>query len=160
MVRRLFVAIRRQRWFGPIALGRCRPIAISRQRQRGNAGPALFVRGQVGEDFLRGLRPFSQDQLQVMTQGGFHRRNISVRHANPVGHRTEHLFGLLQRGQGAGAETFVFGLQLFEHVETRAFLRLFLNHALQPLRQPLDFPLNCLHPLLTIFGGAAPGLSA
>ena len=67
---------------------------------------------------------------------------------------------MFQRGERAGAETLVFGLQLFEHVETRPFLRLFLNQAIKPLRHPLDFLLNFLQPFLPLFGRATPGLGA
>ncbi len=69
---------------------------------------------------------FGNDQLQMMTQGGLNRGDILVGHADFVRQRAEHLFRIFQRGKSARAETLVLGLQLLQHVQTRAFLRLLL----------------------------------
>ena len=122
------------------------------QFQRGNAGPALFIRVQITQDPLRGVRLFGQDDLQVMAQRRFNRRHVTVGHADFVRQRTEHLRGLVQRRQCSGAESLVLHLQLFEHVEAGFLFRLLLQLSVKHLRGfgdgLLDFPqtiLSLLH---------------
>ena len=52
-----------------------------------------------------------------MAQGRFNRRDVSIGHANFIRQRPEHGLALLQGGESAGAEAFVLGLKLLEHVE-------------------------------------------
>ncbi len=92
----------------------------SGQMQRGHAGAAGFVAAQIVQNLPGGLRLFSQDELQMVAQGRFNRHHVLVRHADFVGQRPEHIGRCLEGGKGAGTEAFVFGLQLFQHVQTRA----------------------------------------
>ena len=99
-----------------------------RERERGDTGAASLVGAQVGEDLAGGLRLFGQDELEMMAQGSFDGHDILIGHADLIRQRAEHVLGLLEGGERAGAEAFVAGLQLFEDVEPGTFLRLLLQH--------------------------------
>ena len=102
-------------------------VAVADERQRRDAGAAGLVRVEVGQNLVGGLRLLGQHQLQVMAQGRLDGRDVLVRHANLVGQRAEHMLRLLERGERAGAEALVVGLQLLEHVQPGAFPGLLLQ---------------------------------
>ena len=110
--------------------------------QGGDAGAAFFIRAQIGKDALRGFGLLGDDELQVMAEGGFDGGDVLVRHADFVGERAEDLFGVLQRGERAGAEALVFGLQLFQDVQAGAFFGLLLQAAIEVLAELGEFLLR------------------
>ena len=91
-----------------------------------------------------------QHQLQVMAQRRFNRRHKLVRHVDFIRQRAEHMLGLFERGQGPGAEAFMFGVQLLEHLQAGTTFRLLLQHSILLLRRDSQFALNFLQALLTL----------
>ena len=80
------------------------------QFQRGNAGPALFIRIQIAQDPLRGVRLFGQDNLQVMAQRSLDGSDKLVRHMNLVRQRTQDMLRLFEGRQRPCRKSFVVGL--------------------------------------------------
>ena len=62
---------------------------------------------------------------------GLNRTNQVLRHANLVGQQAKRSLRFLERGLRPGTDTLIGGLQLLEHVEPRAFLRLRTQQVVQ-----------------------------
>ena len=74
-------------------------MAVAQEGERRDARAALFVGAEISKNLMGGLGMLGQHQLQVMAQRGFNRSDEFVWHADLVGERTKHMFGLLERGQ-------------------------------------------------------------
>ena len=93
-------------------------VAVAGKFERGDGGAAAFVDAQIIEDFLRCVGTLSEDELEMVTKGGFDGGDVLVGDADFVGERTEDGFGFVERGEGAGAETFAVRFKLPQDVET------------------------------------------
>ena len=74
-------------------------VAVLGEGEGGDAGAALLVGVQVGENLLGGLGLLGENQLQVMAQGGLDGGDKLIRHADSVRERTEHVLGLFEGGE-------------------------------------------------------------
>ena len=131
-----------------------------RQMQGRHAGPPAFVGAQVFDDLPGAFGLVGQDQLKVVAQGGFDGDDILVGDANLVREGAEDIGGGLERGQRAGAEAFVLGLQLFEDVETGALFGLAPQQFIELLRGFVQLQLNFAQTPLPVLHRAAMRLRA
>src|SRR6267378_6882640 len=86
------------------------------------------------------------------------RCHIWIRYMDAVGQRTEDMLRLLQRRQRARAESFVFGLQLLEHVQSRTFPGLLLECLILLTSGPFQLMLDLAQTLLALAHGSALSL--
>ena len=123
------------------------------QRQRRDAGTALPIGGQIGQNFRSGRGLLSEDNLQVVAQGGFHGQDVGIGHLESVGQGSEDMLALLERREGPGSETLVLSGQLLEHSQLRTLFRLLPQQGVALLGRLHDLGLKRLQALLTLFQG-------
>ena len=118
------------------------------QREGGDTGAASFIGGEIGQELVGGFRSFGEDELEVMTEGGFDGGDVWVGDPNFVGQRAEDLVAVVQGGEGAGAEAFVFGLELIEDIQAGTFLGLLAQEVVELAGALLDLLLDLAQTLL------------
>src|ERR1041384_2625441 len=108
------------------------------------------MRVEISQDLLSVLRMLGQNQLQMVPQRGFHRRNVLVRHPNTVGQRAQHASGSFEGSQRSTAEAFVIRLYLTEEFEPGLLLGLWPDQLFQNAPRLLRFLLHLAQSLLPL----------
>ena len=143
---------------GQLGGGRGGFILHQGEGQRRQAGPSFSAGAEIGENPGGGFGILRQNELQMVPQRRFNRGNEFAGDANLVGERPEHGIGLTQGREGAGGEALVLGVELFEHIQAAALLRLLAHHGIQLLLGGGDIPLQLADPKLAFLEGSARGL--
>src|SRR5881628_3873795 len=87
----------------------------------------------------------------MMAERGLDRRDVLVGHTDSIREGAQDRLALLERGEGARAESFVVGLQLFKNVEARPRSGLLAQPVVEFLADGVQFLLDLTQTLLAFF---------